>query len=109
MSQNPADAHTPGQCRLAEIVQFNCNPQEDTAEWHCLPIIRIFRICQNRPAVELTRFVEMDVETGAVHVPPRSRASCGGMLFDTSKTLQTYLSLQAFRALARTHAWIVPE
>ncbi|KAI0336800.1 hypothetical protein GY45DRAFT_1237731 [Cubamyces sp. BRFM 1775] len=72
MSQTSANADTHRQCRLAEIVQFNCNPTEDSVEWHCLPIIRIFRICQNKPAVELTRFIEMDVETGAVHVPPQS-------------------------------------
>ena len=45
MSQTSANADTPRQCRLAEIVQFNCNPTEDSVEWHCLPIIRIFRMC----------------------------------------------------------------
>lgn len=29
--------------------------------------------CQDRPAVELTKFVDMNVETGAVQVPPQSR------------------------------------
>ncbi|KAI0372106.1 hypothetical protein BV20DRAFT_964836 [Pilatotrama ljubarskyi] len=69
------DASPRGKCRLAEIVQFKCEPGEQLnvpPQWHCLPVIRIFRICQNRPAVELTRFIDMNVETGAVHVPPQS-------------------------------------
>ncbi|EIW55468.1 uncharacterized protein TRAVEDRAFT_130257 [Trametes versicolor FP-101664 SS1] len=62
-------------CRLAEIVQFKCEPglqADGPPQWHCLPVIRIFRICQDRPAVELTKFVDMNVETGAVQVPPQS-------------------------------------
>ncbi|KAI0360526.1 hypothetical protein OH77DRAFT_1393369 [Trametes cingulata] len=69
------DADPVGKCRIAEIVQFQCEPGEQLngpPEWHCLPVIRIFRICQNRPAVELTRFVDVNTETGAVHIPPQS-------------------------------------
>ncbi|KAI0674453.1 hypothetical protein C8Q78DRAFT_1067470 [Trametes maxima] len=69
-----SDAHPHKKCRLAEIVQFKCEPGQQPngpPQWHCLPVIRIFRICQNRPAVELTRFVDMNVETGAVQVPPQ--------------------------------------
>ncbi|KAH9852470.1 hypothetical protein C2E23DRAFT_825675 [Lenzites betulinus] len=62
-------------CRLAEIVQFKCEPgqqAEGLPQWHCLPVIRLFRICQNRPAVEVTKFVDIDVETGAIQVPSQS-------------------------------------
>ncbi|OSD08179.1 hypothetical protein PYCCODRAFT_1358328 [Trametes coccinea BRFM310] len=76
MDSDTADRNrdAPQKCRLAEIVQYRCDPPQDSnhPQWHCLPIIRIFRICQNRPAVELTRFVEINVETGAVHVPSQS-------------------------------------
>lgn len=84
------------QCRLAEILQYQCEADQATGgQMHCLPIPRIFRMytsqsslspsihparadftrvsCQDRPAVELTRFIDVDLETGAVHIPTQSR------------------------------------
>ncbi|KAI8986751.1 hypothetical protein BD414DRAFT_440212 [Trametes punicea] len=74
MASESADVKSPRTCRLAEIVQYHCDPPHDPADpqWHCLPVIRIFRICKDRPAVELTRFVQVNVETGAVHIPSQS-------------------------------------
>ncbi|EIN08794.1 hypothetical protein PUNSTDRAFT_52272 [Punctularia strigosozonata HHB-11173 SS5] len=54
-------------CRIFEILQYNCEP-EGTG-YHCFPISRIFRICDGRPAIEITRFVDVDVKTGAVELP----------------------------------------
>ncbi|KAI0777282.1 hypothetical protein BD413DRAFT_467936 [Trametes elegans] len=74
MASSPADERRRDKCRLAELVQYKCEPEQlsGTLRWHCLPIVRIFRICQNRPAVELTRYVDINVETGAVQVPAQS-------------------------------------
>ncbi|OBZ78297.1 hypothetical protein A0H81_02441 [Grifola frondosa] len=54
-------------CRLAEIVQYSCDAEvtsEGQPQLRCWPIPRIFRICPGRPAVELTRFVDVDAQTG---------------------------------------------
>ncbi|KAI0937526.1 hypothetical protein AcW1_001617 [Taiwanofungus camphoratus] len=68
---------TPAQskCRLAEIVQYKCEAEVTSAgepQFHCWPIPRIFRICPGRPAVEMTRFVDVDMNTGEISVPPES-------------------------------------
>ncbi|KAH9921383.1 hypothetical protein B0H21DRAFT_200128 [Amylocystis lapponica] len=62
-------------CRLAEIVQYQCEQEltrAGTPQYHCWPITRIFRICGGRPAVEMTRFAHVDVDTGEVSVPPEA-------------------------------------
>ncbi|KAH9941222.1 uncharacterized protein BXZ73DRAFT_88387 [Epithele typhae] len=73
MSKPPASPDVPPRekCRLAEIVQYKCDGEltGDVPAVHCVPIPRIFRICPNRPAVELTRYVDINLETGAVQVP----------------------------------------
>ncbi|KAH9835142.1 uncharacterized protein C8Q71DRAFT_710295 [Rhodofomes roseus] len=59
-------------CRLAEIVQYKCDIEvgkRSEPQVHCWPVPRIFRICPGRPAVELTRFVEMDMSTGEISLP----------------------------------------
>ncbi|KAI0635313.1 hypothetical protein C8Q77DRAFT_696980 [Trametes polyzona] len=87
---SPGRKNTPPskKCRLAEIVQYKCDPEQRTSaappQWHCLPVIRIFRICQGRPAVEITKFIDMNVETGAVQVPSQSRLRPGEMSYDTT-------------------------
>ncbi|KAH9933908.1 uncharacterized protein B0H18DRAFT_870421 [Fomitopsis serialis] len=66
-------------CRLAEIVQYKCDIEvgkRGEPQVHCWPVPRIFRICPGRPAVELTRFVEMNMSTGEVHLPPEARYAC---------------------------------
>ncbi|KAI0067453.1 hypothetical protein BV25DRAFT_1819797 [Artomyces pyxidatus] len=60
-------------CRIAEIVQYSCENTE-AGQLHCFPIPRIFRMCPGRPAVEITRFVNIDLETGAVEIPPADQA-----------------------------------
>ncbi|KAI1798065.1 hypothetical protein LXA43DRAFT_876313 [Ganoderma leucocontextum] len=74
MSDSP-DSKPREQCRLAEIVQYRCDAERadgGRAQMHCLPVPRIFRICRNRPAVEMTRFVDVDLETGAIHIPAQA-------------------------------------
>jgi hypothetical protein len=76
-------------CRLTEIVQYEC--EFSSKQLHCYPIPRIFRMlhesafysvkyltetlpsCRNRPAVEITRSVNIDMNTGAVEIPPEAR------------------------------------
>ncbi|KZT22725.1 hypothetical protein NEOLEDRAFT_1137499 [Neolentinus lepideus HHB14362 ss-1] len=59
-------------CRIAELMQYTCS-QERTAHGesrlHCYPILRIFRMCPNRPAVEITKLVNFDSVTGKVEIP----------------------------------------
>ncbi|PCH44964.1 hypothetical protein WOLCODRAFT_77530 [Wolfiporia cocos MD-104 SS10] len=62
-------------CRLAEIVQYRCDAeqtQRGEPQFHCWPIPRIFRICPGRPAVEMTRFIDVDMSTGEISIPPES-------------------------------------
>ncbi|EMD34799.1 hypothetical protein CERSUDRAFT_54517 [Gelatoporia subvermispora B] len=69
-------APQPGKCRIAELVQYSCGDEANSKgerQFHCWPIPRIFRICPGRPAVELTRYAEVDVNTGEVTIPPESR------------------------------------
>ncbi|KAI0797225.1 hypothetical protein BC629DRAFT_1286002 [Irpex lacteus] len=66
-----ADSTSPPKpkCRLAEIVQFDCDQETDssgTPRFHCWPVPRIFRLCPGRPAIEITRYVDTHEGTGAV-------------------------------------------
>ncbi|GBE87532.1 hypothetical protein BKA93DRAFT_824488 [Sparassis latifolia] len=66
-----------GSCRLAELVQYKCELEVSNvgvSQYHCWPIMRIFRICPGRPAVELTRFAEVNADTGEISAPPESSA-----------------------------------
>ncbi|WFD30333.1 hypothetical protein MSPP1_001351 [Malassezia sp. CBS 17886] len=45
-----------GACALAELVQFHCQLQEHRIL--CQPVERVFRMCPQRPAVEVTNVVE---------------------------------------------------
>ncbi|KZT10386.1 uncharacterized protein LAESUDRAFT_693990 [Laetiporus sulphureus 93-53] len=66
---------TQRKCRLAEIVQYKCDVEmghQGQPQFHCWPVPRIFRICPGRPAVEMTRFVKVDMSTGEISVPPES-------------------------------------
>ncbi|CAL1709059.1 unnamed protein product [Somion occarium] len=70
MSSSPSS----GKCRLAEIIQYSCDEEivRGNYTYHCWPIVRIFRLCPGRPAVELTRFVNVESSTGAIEVPSTS-------------------------------------
>ncbi|KAF8886584.1 hypothetical protein BD779DRAFT_1530476 [Infundibulicybe gibba] len=60
-------------CRIAEIVQYNCNLTETGTGrpvLKCFPIPRIFRICPNGLATEITRGVNINFSTGEVEIPP---------------------------------------
>ncbi|KAI0321413.1 hypothetical protein OF83DRAFT_311448 [Amylostereum chailletii] len=66
----------PPKCRIAEIVQYSCEAQMDAygrPQLNCFPFPRILRICEGRPAVEITRQVDIDVATGEVHIPTDAR------------------------------------
>ncbi|KAJ7442486.1 hypothetical protein B0H11DRAFT_1646352, partial [Mycena galericulata] len=59
-------------CRIAEIMQYSCVPKQNSFGHpvvHCVPIPRLFRICTNRPVVEVTRVVNIDLTTGYVEMP----------------------------------------
>jgi len=64
-----------GKCRIAEFVQYRCDVEKGAygqPQFHCWPVPRIFRICPGRPAVEITRFVDVDMHTGEISIPPES-------------------------------------
>ncbi|KAF9812425.1 hypothetical protein IEO21_06228 [Rhodonia placenta] len=59
-------------CRLAEIVQYKCDVEQNNQgqpQLHCWPVPRIFRICPGRPAVEMTRYVDVDTQSGEISIP----------------------------------------
>lgn len=85
-------------CRIVELIQFECSQKTgDKQQIYCVPIPRVFRMsvinfyapveakltkqyalsllsrCGERPAVEITKFVNIDPTTGAVDVPPEAR------------------------------------
>jgi len=73
-------------CEILEIVQFMCNfpgdkePDRPTrsmpssnAHMQCVPYPRVFRICPNRPATEITRYIDIDTETGEIDLRASSR------------------------------------
>ncbi|CAD6886069.1 unnamed protein product [Tilletia controversa] len=45
-------------CTLSEILQYECEMERGRVQ--CFHIRRIFRICEGRPAVEVTHVVEFD-------------------------------------------------
>lgn len=76
-------------CRIAEILQYSCDWSKEDNRINCLPFPRIFRMsvqfylmmptyrhshwrhsCPGRPAVEITRQVNVDIKTGEVEIPP---------------------------------------
>ncbi|KAI0047697.1 hypothetical protein FA95DRAFT_1454891, partial [Auriscalpium vulgare] len=72
-SGKPAKQLSP--CRIAEVLQFSCDLEATHTgrpQYHCFPIPRLFRICPGRPAVEITRFVDINLSTGEVDIPPES-------------------------------------
>ncbi|KAF9240479.1 hypothetical protein BU15DRAFT_45785, partial [Melanogaster broomeanus] len=53
-------------------VQYSCEPAKlPSAELrlHCFPILRIFKICPNQPAVEITTSTTIDMKTGEIEIP----------------------------------------
>jgi len=59
------------ECPLVEILQHTCPSEEvdGVRRYVCYPIPRIFRVCEGKPAVEMTKFVHIDVNTGQVELP----------------------------------------
>lgn len=84
-------------CQLAEIVQYTCKLERSPRgkpQIHCVPIPRFFKMCLHHspnvsfppityvdlasrcsgiPAVEITRIVNVDMDTGVVTLPSQSR------------------------------------
>ncbi|KAH7882824.1 hypothetical protein F5I97DRAFT_134074 [Phlebopus sp. FC_14] len=66
---------TKPKCPLLEIailVQYSCESEKlpnGRLRPHCFPVSRLFRMCPERPAVEITRFCNVDIDTGAVELP----------------------------------------
>ncbi|KAF8524472.1 hypothetical protein JB92DRAFT_2703684 [Gautieria morchelliformis] len=57
-------------CRLFEIEQYICEIEDkNNSRVRCYPLPRIFRICQGRPAVEVTALAEINPKTGELNVP----------------------------------------
>ncbi|TDL24561.1 hypothetical protein BD410DRAFT_767062 [Rickenella mellea] len=69
---------TPDKCQIYEILQWSCDPakeiesQSDPNTVQCYPLPRIFRICPGRPAIEITRFVNIDPQSGQAEIPPEN-------------------------------------
>ncbi|KIJ63738.1 hypothetical protein HYDPIDRAFT_112675 [Hydnomerulius pinastri MD-312] len=62
-------------CQLLEIVQYSCEPEKlpsGAIRPHCFPIPRIFRICPDRPAQEITKFTTIDMKTGEIELPDQN-------------------------------------
>ncbi|KAG1738134.1 uncharacterized protein EDB91DRAFT_466132 [Suillus paluster] len=62
-------------CHLLEIVQYTCEPEElpsGEVRPRCFPLPRIFRICPDRPAVEITKLLKIDLKTGEIEMPHES-------------------------------------
>ncbi|KAF9475724.1 hypothetical protein BDN70DRAFT_883350 [Pholiota conissans] len=60
------------ECRIAEIVQHTCHlaPNRRGEQiMQCFPILRIFRLCKGQPAVEITKFVNVDPKDGGIEIP----------------------------------------
>ncbi|KAH6909511.1 hypothetical protein BKA70DRAFT_1102380 [Coprinopsis sp. MPI-PUGE-AT-0042] len=56
-------------CRLAEVLQYMCDLEQSSSGQPrvvCSPIPRIFKLCPNQPAVEVTRVVHVDPKSGEV-------------------------------------------
>ncbi|KAG2034026.1 hypothetical protein BDR03DRAFT_641673 [Suillus americanus] len=56
-------------------VQYTCEPEElpgGEVRPRCFPIPRIFRICPDRPAVEITKLIKIDLKTGEIEMPDES-------------------------------------
>ncbi|KAH9477875.1 hypothetical protein JR316_0010107 [Psilocybe cubensis] len=82
-------------CVIAEIVQHTCslkNERNGTPTFHCFPLPRILKLyelhhllafrssqflssCPGQPAVELTKFINIDMKSGEIDIPPNLSAS----------------------------------
>jgi Mitochondrial export protein Som1 len=81
-------------CRITEILQYTCPTEQDEEgrfRYLCYPIPRIFRMyvslawshrsysnnlfkrCQDRPAVEITKRIHIDINTGQVDLSQELR------------------------------------
>ncbi|KAJ7138511.1 hypothetical protein C8R43DRAFT_893374 [Mycena crocata] len=72
MAETPRSAEPETKCRIAEITQYSCVPKKNRlgrSFVHCVPIPRLFRICPDRPMVEVTRVLNIDLTTGYVQMP----------------------------------------
>jgi len=56
-------------CRIAEVLQYDCTVKEGEKGPTCFPFPRVFRLCPGKPVVEITAFVDVDMNTGEVTVP----------------------------------------
>ncbi|KAF8198575.1 hypothetical protein BJ912DRAFT_845642 [Pholiota molesta] len=60
------------ECHIAEILQHTCIPESNSQGqeiMQCFPILRIFKLCKGQPAVEITRFINVDPTNGAIEIP----------------------------------------
>ncbi|GAW03990.1 hypothetical protein LENED_005750 [Lentinula edodes] len=58
-------------CQMVEIIQYSCELERSQTEGpvvRCFPWSRLFRICPGLPAVEMTKFLNVD-EGGVVELP----------------------------------------
>ncbi|KAJ7627701.1 hypothetical protein DFH06DRAFT_1339208 [Mycena polygramma] len=73
MVEKDASADPESGYRITEIMQYSCEPKMNRRGRyegvHCVPIPRLFRICPDRPAVEVTRVLNVDLTTGYVEMP----------------------------------------
>ncbi|KAF8804731.1 hypothetical protein BYT27DRAFT_7194337 [Phlegmacium glaucopus] len=65
-SSSPVDKP---KCRIAEILQYTCEQKDDSGSFQCFPIPRIFMLCPEQPAIEITKLVDIDMLTGEVNLP----------------------------------------
>ncbi|KAF8952964.1 hypothetical protein BDZ97DRAFT_1680388 [Flammula alnicola] len=68
-----APDHPQPECRIAEILQYTCElttSRKGAPTFQCFPILRILKICTGQPAVEITKFVNVNVTNGQIEIPP---------------------------------------
>ncbi|CAG7847161.1 SubName: Full=Uncharacterized protein {ECO:0000313/EMBL:CCA66734.1} [Serendipita indica DSM 11827] len=70
-AQAVEEEHRPG-CVLEQLTMFDCDRDilARTGIVKCYPIPRVFRVCPNRPAVEVTALLEYKDASGEPTLPP---------------------------------------
>jgi len=58
-------------CVLQELTMFECDRElaEKAGIIKCYPIPRVFRVCPERPAIEVTSLAKFDEDTGKASLP----------------------------------------
>ncbi|KAI6148340.1 hypothetical protein BKA82DRAFT_4135673 [Pisolithus tinctorius] len=61
----------PDKCYFFEIEQYFCEMEQNQhgVTPHCFPTPRLFKMCPDRPAVEITNIAKINMQTGEIGMP----------------------------------------